>query len=132
MLASIESLPGGFGALLGENGANLSGGQKQRLGIVRALYRDPEVLILDEAISSLDSSSEAYVQNTIADLQKQGKTIIIIAHRLSTVMDANNIVVLHEGQVMEQGAHAELLQKRGAYFKLWAKQFPMLENAPSA
>ncbi len=132
MLASIESLPGGFGALLGENGANLSGGQKQRLGIVRALYRDPEVLILDEATSSLDSSSEAYVQNTIADLQKQGKTIIIIAHRLSTVMDANNIVVLHEGQVMEQGAHAELLQKRGAYFKLWAKQFPMLENIQSA
>ncbi len=132
MLAFIESLPGGFGALLGENGANLSGGQKQRLGIVRALYRDPEVLILDEATSSLDSSSEAYVQNTIADLQKQGKTIIIIAHRLSTVMDANNIVVLHEGQVMEQGAHAELLQKRGAYFKLWAKQFPMLENIPSA
>lgn len=132
MLTFIESLPGGFGALLGENGANLSGGQKQRLGIVRALYRDPEVLILDEATSSLDSSSEAYVQNTIADLQKQGKTIIIIAHRLSTVMDANNIVVLHEGQVMEQGAHAELLQKRGAYFKLWAKQFPMLENIPSA
>jgi ATP-binding cassette subfamily B protein len=122
----IESLPGGFGAQLGENGANLSGGQKQRLGIVRALYRNPEVLILDEATSSLDSASEAYVQNTLTQLQEQGKTIIIIAHRLSTVMDANNIVVLHEGQVVETGDHQQLLQNRGPYFQLWTKQFPML------
>lgn len=128
ILNFIESLPGGFGAELGENGANLSGGQKQRLGIVRALYRNPEVLILDEATSSLDSASEAYVQNTLAYLQEQGKTIIIIAHRLSTVMDADKIVVLHEGQVVEEGDHAHLLQTRGAYFQLWIKQFPMLLN----
>lgn len=126
ILNFIESLPGGFGAQLGENGANLSGGQKQRMGIVRALYRNPEVLILDEATSSLDSASEAYVQNTLTQLQEQGKTIIIIAHRLSTVMDANNIVVLHEGQVVETGDHQQLLQKRGPYFQLWTKQFPML------
>lgn len=126
ILPFIESLPGGFGALLGENGANLSGGQKQRLGIARALYRDPEVLIMDEATSSLDSSSEAFVQNTIHALQKQGKTIIIIAHRLSTVMDTDKIIVLHEGKLMEEGNHQELLEQRGAYFSLWAKQFPML------
>lgn len=128
ILNFIESLPGGFGAELGENGANLSGGQKQRLGIVRALYRNPEVLILDEATSSLDSASEAYVQNTLGYLQEQGKTIIIIAHRLSTVMDADKIVVLHEGQVVEEGNHSHLLQTRGAYFQLWIKQFPMLLN----
>lgn len=128
VLNFIESLSGGFGAQLGENGANLSGGQKQRLGIVRALYRNPEVLILDEATSSLDSASEAYVQNTLAQFQAQGKTIIIIAHRLSTVMDADKIIVLHEGNVVEEGAHQELIQKRGAYFQLWTKQFPMLLN----
>ena len=126
LLPFIESLPGGFGANLGENGANLSGGQKQRLGVARALYRDPEVLILDEATSSLDSSSEAYVQNTINSLQQQGKTIIIIAHRLSTVMDTNKIIVLHEGRLMEEGSHQKLLSQRGAYFNLWTKQFPML------
>jgi len=126
LLPFIESLPGGFGANLGENGANLSGGQKQRLGVVRALYRDPDVLILDEATSSLDSSSEAYVQNTISSLQQQGKTIIIIAHRLSTVMDTNKIVVLHEGKLIEEGSHQKLLTQRGAYFNLWTKQFPML------
>ncbi|AEE50426.1 peptidase domain-containing ABC transporter [Haliscomenobacter hydrossis] len=126
ILPFIESLPGGFGALLGENGANLSGGQKQRLGIARALYRDPEVLIMDEATSSLDSSSEAFVQNTIHALQQQGKTIIIIAHRLSTVMDTDKIIVLHDGKLMEEGNHQELLEQRGAYFSLWAKQFPML------
>ena len=128
ILSFIESLPGGFGAHLGENGTNLSGGQKQRLGIVRALYRNPEILILDEATSSLDSTSEAYVQNTLAKLQEQGKTIIIIAHRLSTVMDTNKIVVLHEGNMLEEGSHQELIQKRGAYFQLWSKQFPMLLN----
>lgn len=128
VLGFIESLPGGFGAQLGENGTNLSGGQKQRLGIVRALYRNPEVLILDEATSSLDSASEAYVQNTLAQLQAQGKTIIIIAHRLSTVMDTDKIVVLHEGTLLEEGSHQELIQKRGAYFQLWIKQFPMLLN----
>jgi len=128
ILSFIESLPGGFGAQLGENGANLSGGQKQRLGIVRALYRNPEILILDEATSSLDSASEAYVQNTLSQLQTQGKTIIIIAHRLSTVMDTDKIVVLHEGNLLEEGSHQELIQNRGAYFQLWSKQFPLTLN----
>jgi len=128
VLSFIESLPGGFGAQLGENGTNLSGGQKQRLGIVRALYRNPEILILDEATSSLDSASEAYVQNTLAQLQEQGKTIIIIAHRLSTVMDTDKIIVLHEGNLVEEGPHQALLEQRGAYFQLWTKQFPMLLN----
>ena len=128
ILSFIESLPGGFGAQLGENGTNLSGGQKQRLGIVRALYRNPEILILDEATSSLDSASEAYVQNTLAQLQKQGKTIIIIAHRLSTVMDTDKIIVLHEGSLVEEGTHQALIEQRGAYFQLWTKQFPMLLN----
>jgi ABC-type bacteriocin transporter len=125
ILEFIENLPSGFSTYLGENGATLSGGQKQRLAIARALYRDPEVLILDEATSSLDSCSEQYVQRTIDLLRKKGKTVIIIAHRLSTVFKADKIVVLSAGLVVEEGLHDELLANRRTYFKLWMDQFPM-------
>lgn len=107
----IEKLPNGFATYLGENGAMLSGGQKQRIAIARALYRDPEILILDEATSALDSGSEQYVQRTIQHLRDAGKTIIIIAHRLSTVRTADKIVVLENGCVIEEGIHSELLLK---------------------
>jgi len=128
ILSFIEKLPAGFNTYLGENGATLSGGQKQRLAIARALYRQPEILILDEATSSLDSESEEYVQQTIAHLKAQGKTIIVIAHRLSTVMNADKIVVLEEGKLIEEGTHGELYQKQGKYYKMWQKQVPGFLN----
>ncbi|ELR72375.1 Lipid A export ATP-binding/permease protein MsbA [Fulvivirga imtechensis AK7] len=128
ILEFIESLPAGFNTYLGENGASLSGGQKQRIAIARALYREPEILILDEATSSLDSASEQYVQNAVDLLARQGKTVILIAHRLSTVRSADHIVVLQKGKLVEQGTHEALLEVRGHYFNLWKQQLPMLEE----
>src|SRR5206468_3393182 len=101
---------------------------RQRIAIARALYRDPEILILDEATSSLDSLSEQYVQQTIAGLKERGKTVIVIAHRLSTVMGADRIVVLDQGTVVEEGTHAELLARGGHYYRLWEHQFPLLRQ----
>ena len=123
IITFIEALPEGFQTYLGENGATLSGGQKQRIAIARALYRNPEILILDEATSSLDSASEQYVQHTIDLLVRQHKTIIVIAHRLTTVRKANTIIVLDKGQVIEEGNHNEMLLARGHYFNLWQHQF---------
>jgi ATP-binding cassette subfamily B protein len=119
----IEQLPNGFETKIGERGANLSGGQQQRIAIARALYRKPEILILDEATSSLDSISEKYIQNTIKQLRKQEKTIILIAHRLSTVKNADKIIVLEKGKVTEEGTHQELLSREGKYYHLWQEQF---------
>ena len=124
-------MPNGFNTYLGENGATLSGGQKQRIAIARALYKDPEILILDEATSSLDSSSEKYVQKMVVILREQSKTVIIIAHRLSTVFQADKIVVLENGKVAEEGQHEELLLNRSTYFQLWKQQFPMLQELAS-
>lgn len=124
----VERMPAGFHSHLGENGVALSGGQRQRIAIARALFRDPEILILDEATSSLDSVSEQCVQRTILGLKQRGKTVIIIAHRLSTVMGADHIVVLDQGAVVEQGTHAELLGRSGAYYRLWEHQFPLLQQ----
>lgn len=101
ILEFIESLPTGFNTYLGENGATLSGGQKQRIAIARALYKQPEVLVLDEATSSLDSSSENYIQKAVERLREQQKTIIVIAHRLSAVINADDIVFLQKGKVLE-------------------------------
>lgn len=124
----IENLPNGFKTYLGEHGANLSGGEKQRVAIARALYKDPDILILDEATSSLDSSSEQYVQRTIDLLTEQNKTIILIAHRLSTVFKADKICVLDNGKVVEEGTHQELMEHEAEYFNLWQKQFPILNG----
>jgi len=120
----IESLPHGFNTYLGENGATLSGGQKQRIAIARALYKQPEILVLDEATSSLDSTSENYIQKTIELLRQNNKTIIVIAHRLSTIVHADKIVVLHKGKVVEQGNHEKLYNSKGNYFNLWQQQMP--------
>ena len=122
ILEFIEGLPNGFETQLGENGALLSGGQKQRIAIARALYKEPEILILDEASSSLDTISESYIKETLQKLKSQGKTILLIAHRLSSVKDADSIVVLGKGQVLEKGTHEGLLDLKAHYYKLWTSQ----------
>ena len=124
----IEKLPNGFNTYLGENGATLSGGQKQRIAIARALYKQPEVLILDEATSSLDSASEQYVQRMIEILREKEKTVIVIAHRLSTIYQADKIFVLHNGVVVEEGCHESLMESRKHYYDLWKQQFPMMTD----
>lgn len=125
ILEFIETLPNGFETYLGENGASLSGGQKQRIAIARALYKTPEILVLDEATSSLDSKSENYIQRTINNLREKEKTIIVIAHRLSTVINADLIVVLDKGEVLEKGTHQELYAKKEQYYSLWQQQIPV-------
>ena len=118
----VEKLPNGFETQVGENGAMLSGGQKQRLAIARALYKNPEVLLMDEATSALDTNSELIVKQVIDDFKANGKTVIVIAHRLSTIANADTILVMKEGEIIEQGNHKELLLKKGKYFQLWDKQ----------
>jgi len=102
--------------------------QRQRLAIARALYREPEILILDEATSSLDSGAEEYIYRAIAYLREQGKTIILIAQSLSTVVSADKIAVLNNGVLIEEGKHEELIQRQSAYAAMWQKQFPMLDK----
>ncbi|AIY12732.1 peptidase domain-containing ABC transporter [Cellulophaga baltica] len=131
ILEFIENLPNGFGTYLGENGATLSGGQKQRIAIARALYKEPEILVLDEATSSLDSTSENFIQKAINSLRENDKTIILIAHRLSTVINADKIVVLDKGIVLEEGSHDFLYTKKGHYYKLWKQQMPTLNETKS-
>lgn len=115
----IEKMPNTYNTYLSEQGINLSGGQRQRIAIARALYRTPEILILDEATSSLDPVSEEKVQQTLQWFIKSGKTVIIIAHRLSTIRNCNMIVVLKEGKVLEKGGHEELLANKNYYFSMW-------------
>lgn len=123
-LTFIEEMPEGFDTILGDRGVRLSGGQRQRLAIARALLRDPEILILDEATSALDSVSERLVQQSLDNLRR-GRTAIVIAHRLSTVESADQIVVLEEGKIVEQGTYEELLEKKGQLWEYHAIQFQM-------
>ena len=121
-LEFIEQSPDGFDTLIGERGVNLSGGQKQRLAIARALLKNPPILILDEATSALDTESEKMVQKAIEVLMKD-RTVLVIAHRLSTVQNADKIVVLDKGKILEVGSHNELYEKGGLYRRLYDIQF---------
>lgn len=120
----ISKMPERYESLIGERGMDLSGGQRQRLAIARALLHDPTILILDEATSNLDSEAEFAIQKTLDEV-KRGRTTILIAHRLSTVMHADRIVVLHEGEVAEHGSHGELMRRKGRYYQMWRRQMPI-------
>ncbi|MEZ5037421.1 MAG: peptidase domain-containing ABC transporter [Chitinophagales bacterium] len=115
----VQNMNYGYETFLSENGTNLSGGQKQKLAIARALYKDPEILIFDEATSNLDYKSESFIVELITKLKEKGKTIIIIAHRLSTIKNADTIFVLQNGNLVEKGTHNELINNHNEYFKLW-------------
>jgi ATP-binding cassette subfamily B protein len=117
----IEGLPASYETPVGERGLKLSGGEKQRVAIARALLKNPRILIFDEATSALDSRAEKAIQ---AELQRiaEGRTTLVIAHRLSTVMDADQILVLNHGRIAERGTHRQLLESKGEYARMWALQ----------
>ena len=118
----INSLPNKFATQVGQNGILLSGGQKQRIAIARAILKNAPILLLDEATSALDSESESLIQQYFNKLAAN-KTTIVIAHRLSTVVDADQIIVVDNGEIIEKGTHDDLLNKNGAYFTLFNSQF---------
>ncbi len=118
----VRTLPEGYDTVLNDDAANISAGQKQLLTIARAFLRDPTVLILDEATSSVDTRTEVLIQQAMARL-RQGRTGFVIAHRLSTIRNADSIVVMDQGRIVEQGSHAELLRRRGFYYTLYTSQF---------
>tara|TARA_Y100001949_G_scaffold96638_1_gene81572 strand:- start:125 stop:829 length:705 start_codon:yes stop_codon:yes gene_type:complete len=118
ILDVVRALPDGFDTMVGERGYRMSGGEKQRLAIARLLLKDPAIVILDEATSHLDTENEAAVQEALA-VALAGRTSIVIAHRLSTVVDADEIVVLDDGRIVERGRHADLRDAGGLYADLW-------------
>jgi subfamily B ATP-binding cassette protein MsbA len=121
-LSFIDALPDGLQSLVGERGVKLSAGQRQRIAIARALLHNPRILLLDEATASLDNESEALVQDALNRLM-QGRTTIVVAHRLTTVERADLILVLNEGHIVERGAHADLLEQNGLYARLYTRNF---------
>ncbi|MBB2748335.1 UNVERIFIED_ORG: ATP-binding cassette subfamily B protein [Microbispora rosea subsp. rosea] len=130
----VEALPDGFDTLVGERGVKLSGGQRQRIALARAILRDAPILLLDEATSALDSESEILVQEALWRLM-QDRTALVVAHRLSTVVRMDRLVVLNRGHIVEQGTHGELLQAEGPYARLWHHQsggFLIEDDAPDA
>ncbi|NBS41646.1 ATP-binding cassette domain-containing protein [bacterium] len=114
----IEALPEGYGTYVGERGVKLSGGERQRVAIARAILKNAPILVLDEATSSLDSESESLIQSALHSLMRD-KTVIVVAHRLSTIMAMDRILVIENGAIASQGTHAQLLKQKGTYQKLW-------------
>jgi ATP-binding cassette subfamily B protein len=131
LLHFIESLPQGWDTRVGERGLKLSGGEKQRVGIARVVLKDPAILILDEATSSLDSATEADVQSALEEASR-GRTTLVVAHRLSTIAGADQIIVLDAGRVVERGAHAALIARNGLYAALWKRQAEEPESVAAA
>jgi subfamily B ATP-binding cassette protein MsbA len=123
----IERMPDGYDTLIGERGLSLSGGQRQRLSLARTILQNPRILILDEATSSLDSESENLITEAMQRVMR-GRTCLIIAHRLSTVVDADRILVLRRGELVESGPHEQLLAKGGYYRYLFEQQFGPLQE----
>ena len=119
----ITILPDGYETIVGERGLKLSGGEKQRVAIARTILKNPKIFFFDEATSALDTSTEKEIQKNLENVSK-GKTTLIIAHRLSTAANADNIIVLDQGSIIEQGTHESLLLKKGKYFEMWGKQKP--------
>ena len=117
----IMSLPDGYDTMVGEGGSTLSGGEKQRISIARALLKDAPVILLDEATSSLDPENEVLIQEALSTLV-ENKTVIVIAHRLQSVCNADQIVVLEDGHVTEHGTHEKLIARKGLYEKFWNEQ----------
>jgi ATP-binding cassette subfamily B protein AbcA/BmrA len=125
--AFIHDLPNGYATEVGERGVKLSGGQRQRIAIARALLRNPQILMLDEATSSLDSKSESVVQKALNNLMK-GRTTLVIAHRLSTVVDADKIIFIEKGNLTGSGTHDELLQTHDMYREFATQQLKIKEG----
>jgi len=119
----ISILPDGYETIVGERGLKLSGGEKQRVAIARTILKNPKIFFFDEATSALDTSTEKEIQKNLENVSKN-KTTLIIAHRLSTAANADNIIVLDGGAIVEQGTHESLLAQKGKYFEMWGKQKP--------
>ena len=117
----VMSLPKGYDAMVGERGLKLSGGEKQRVSIARTILKGPPILVLDEATSALDTFTEQEIQTALRTVS-QNRTTLVIAHRLSTVVDANEIIVLDQGRISERGSHTALLRKKGVYWQMWNRQ----------
>jgi ATP-binding cassette subfamily B protein len=117
----IASTPKGYDTMVGERGLKLSGGEKQRVAIARTLLKNPPILVFDEATSALDSANERAIQAELRGVAR-GKTTLVIAHRLSTVVDAHEILVMEAGQIVERGTHAQLQAAQGRYARMWAMQ----------
>jgi ATP-binding cassette subfamily B protein len=126
----IESLPDGYGTMVGERGLKLSGGEKQRVAIARTLLKNPPILVLDEATSALDSRTERVIQSELAEVAAN-RTTLVIAHRLSTIVDAEQIIVMDRGRIVERGTHGQLLAREGQYARLWALQQREDERDPA-
>ena len=117
----ISALENGYDTVMGKGGSTLSGGDKQRISIARAILKDAPIVLLDEATASIDPDNEAYIQQAITEMVK-GKTLVVIAHKLSAVMGADQILMIEDGQITARGTHSQLLEASPAYHELWEKQ----------